>query len=170
MLLTSLPAGNYARLLDEMWSGNDSIINPLQFKVSVAKFAPQFSGHNQHDAQVCVVCVAWPPPPLYVGCARWTRGVAVCVQELLAFLLDGLHEDLNLVTKKTYREATATSPAGRPDTTLAAQAWALHLERNQSIVVDLMQGQLKSTVSCRRPGCTKVTPRCCRELQPQPRC
>ncbi len=38
----------------------------MRFKQVVGKFAPQFSGYQQHDSQ-----------------------------ELLAFLLDGLHEDLN---------------------------------------------------------------------------
>jgi len=39
----------------------------------VSKYAPRFSGYDQHDSQ-----------------------------ELLSFLLDGLHEDLNLVKKKPY--------------------------------------------------------------------
>ena len=39
----------------------------------VGRFAPQFSGYQQQDSH-----------------------------ELLAFLLDGLHEDLNLVLKKPY--------------------------------------------------------------------
>lgn len=41
----------------------------------MGSFAPQFSGYNQHDAQ-----------------------------ELMAFLLDGLHEDLNRIRKKPYIE------------------------------------------------------------------
>ncbi len=35
-------------------------------------------------------------------------------QELLAFLLDGLHEDLNLMREKPYRDTTVTTE-GRSD-------------------------------------------------------
>lgn len=28
---------------------------PRMFKQKIANFAPQFSGYNQHDSQVCVV-------------------------------------------------------------------------------------------------------------------
>ena len=41
-----------------------------------------------------------------------------------------------------------------PDNTVAEQAWHTHLQRNDSIVVDLLQGQLKSTVTCPTCGTT----------------
>ena len=50
----------------------------------VAQKASQFSGYAQHDAQ-----------------------------EFMAFLLDGLHEDLNRVKKKPYTETVDSD--GRPD-------------------------------------------------------
>lgn len=56
----------------------------LNFKVSVGRFAPQFSGYQQQDAQ-----------------------------ELMAFLLDGLHEDLNRIHKKPYIELKDAD--NRPD-------------------------------------------------------
>jgi ubiquitin C-terminal hydrolase len=68
-------AEEYAKLLKRMWSGKYSSVAPSEFKWIVGRFAPQFSGYNQHDSQ-----------------------------ELLAFLLDGLHEDLNRVTVKPYVE------------------------------------------------------------------
>lgn len=46
---------------------------PTLLQTQVGRFAPQFSGYQQQDSQ-----------------------------ELLAFLLDGLHEDLNRVKKKPY--------------------------------------------------------------------
>ena len=52
--------------------------------MAVGRFAPQFSGYQQQDSQ-----------------------------ELLAFLLDGLHEDLNRVKKKPYVEIP--DHGGRPD-------------------------------------------------------
>ena len=45
-------AEEYARLVYEMWRSRDAIVNPLRFKVALQKFAPQFSGHSQHDCQV----------------------------------------------------------------------------------------------------------------------
>jgi uncharacterized UBP type Zn finger protein len=48
---------------------------PRGFKAKIAQFAPQFSGYAQHDSQ-----------------------------EFLAFLLDGLHEDINRIQQKPYIE------------------------------------------------------------------
>jgi ubiquitin C-terminal hydrolase len=48
---------------------------PRGFKTKIAQFAPQFSGYAQHDSQ-----------------------------EFLAFLLDGLHEDINRIQQKPYIE------------------------------------------------------------------
>lgn len=56
----------------------------LLLQTQVGRFAPQFSGYQQQDSQ-----------------------------ELLAFLLDGLHEDLNRVKKKPYLELKDAN--GRPD-------------------------------------------------------
>jgi ubiquitin C-terminal hydrolase len=42
-------------------------------------------------------------------------------QELLAFLLDGLHEDLNRVAEKSYSELEDSD--GRPDLIVAQEAW-----------------------------------------------
>jgi len=59
------------------------------------------------------------------------------LQELLAFLLDGLHEDLNRVKKKPYIEAKDAD--GRPDDEFAEECWNNHKARNDSIIVDKFQ-------------------------------
>jgi ubiquitin carboxyl-terminal hydrolase 4/11/15 len=64
-------ARSYADLVRRMWLGAAPVTAPTEFKAIVGQFAPQFDGHHQHDSQ-----------------------------ELLSFLLDGLHEDLNLVRNK----------------------------------------------------------------------
>lgn len=99
----------YADLVKQMWLSRSSYVAPRTFKVSrsnkslllnstsvnktdwplsyqtqVGRFAPQFSGYQQQDSQ-----------------------------ELLAFLLDGLHEDLNRVKKKPY--LALRDAEGRPD-------------------------------------------------------
>lgn len=61
-------------------------------------------------------------------------------------MLDGLHEDLNRVMEKPYSELKDSN--GRADCEVAAEAWNQHHGRNQSIVIDLFYGQLKSKVSC----------------------
>ncbi len=74
-------------------------------------------------------------------------------QEFLNFLLDSLHEDLNRVYKKPYVEQSDS--CNRPDAIVAKEFWEGHLKRNQSIIVDLMQGQYKSTLQC--PVCNKIS-------------
>lgn len=58
-------------------------------------------------------------------------------QELLAFLLDGLHEDLNRVKHKPYIKSKDAD--GRPDEEVADEYWANHIARNDSIIVDVCQ-------------------------------
>ncbi|XP_033647195.1 ubiquitin carboxyl-terminal hydrolase 15-like [Asterias rubens] len=117
-------AKSYADLIKQMWSGSYSYTVPRNFKMQVGRFAPQFSGFQQQDSQ-----------------------------ELLAFLLDGLHEDLNRIQKKPYIEMKESN--GRPDELVAKEAWANHRRRNDSIIVDLFHGQFKSTLVC--PECSKVS-------------
>uniref|UniRef100_A0AAY4AMK5 Ubiquitin carboxyl-terminal hydrolase 32 n=1 Tax=Denticeps clupeoides TaxID=299321 RepID=A0AAY4AMK5_9TELE len=111
----------YGDLIQELWSGTQKSIAPLKLRWTIAKYAPQFNGFQQQDSQ-----------------------------ELLAFLLDGLHEDLNRVHDKPYVELQDSD--GRPDWEVASEAWENHLRRNRSIVVDLFHGQLRSQVKCKTCG------------------
>ncbi|XP_059216867.1 ubiquitin carboxyl-terminal hydrolase 32 isoform X1 [Stomoxys calcitrans] len=110
-------ATRYGELLREVWSATTRSVAPLKLRFCVTKYAPQFAGGGQHDSQ-----------------------------ELLEWLLDALHEDLNRVMEKPYSELKDSN--GRPDKIVAAEAWAQHHARNQSIIIDLFYGQLKSKVSC----------------------
>ena len=96
----------------------EKILNPSKFKRSVSRWAPQFAGYEQHDSS-----------------------------ELLTFLVDGLHEDLNRVNKKPYVEdVECDGTPGKEE--LVAESWRNYLLRNKSIIVDLFQGQLHSTLVC----------------------
>jgi ubiquitin carboxyl-terminal hydrolase 4/11/15 len=107
-----------------------SCIAPKEFKNTIGRFNSSFSGYQQQDTQ-----------------------------EFLAFLLDGLHEDLNRITKKPYTE--------KPDSTdemvgdneaiakLAETHWDIYKKRNNSAVADLFAGLYKSTLIC--PECQKVS-------------
>lgn len=114
----------FGDLLRKLWSSGRTSVAPRVFKGKLARFAPQFSGYNQHDSQ-----------------------------ELLAFLLDGLHEDLNRVKQKPYIEMKDSD--GRPDEEVAYECWKNHMARNDSLIVDECQGQYKSTLVC--PECGKIS-------------
>uniref|UniRef100_A0A7N8X215 Ubiquitin carboxyl-terminal hydrolase n=1 Tax=Mastacembelus armatus TaxID=205130 RepID=A0A7N8X215_9TELE len=114
----------YAELIKQLWSGKYSYVTPRPFKTQVGRFAPQFSGYQQQDSH-----------------------------ELLAFLLDGLHEDLNRIRKKPYIQLKDAN--GRPDKVVAEEAWENHIKRNDSIIVDIFHGLFKSTLVC--PVCSKVS-------------
>ncbi|XP_033968379.1 ubiquitin carboxyl-terminal hydrolase 15-like isoform X6 [Pseudochaenichthys georgianus] len=114
----------YADLIKQLWSGKFSYVTPRPFKTQVGHFAPQFSGYQQQDSH-----------------------------ELLAFLLDGLHEDLNRIRQKPYIQLKDAN--GRPDKLVAEEAWENHIKRNNSIIVDIFHGLFKSTLVC--PVCAKVS-------------
>uniref|UniRef100_A0A674EVM3 Ubiquitin carboxyl-terminal hydrolase n=1 Tax=Salmo trutta TaxID=8032 RepID=A0A674EVM3_SALTR len=114
----------YADVIKQMWSGRHYSVVPRIFKTKVGHFASQFLGYQQHDSQ-----------------------------ELLSFLLDGLHEDLNRVKNKEYIELR--DAAGRPDQEVAEEAWRNHRRRNDSVIVDTFHGLFKSTLVC--PECRKVS-------------
>ena len=65
-------------------------------------------------------------------------------------MLDLIHEDLNRVIKKPYIEMS--EELNRPDAVVAKEFWDAFTARNRSIIVDLMYGQLKSTVTCLECG------------------
>uniref|UniRef100_A0A8K9X196 Ubiquitin carboxyl-terminal hydrolase n=1 Tax=Oncorhynchus mykiss TaxID=8022 RepID=A0A8K9X196_ONCMY len=85
-------AEEFGVIMKALWSGLYKCISPRDFKVTIGKINESFSGQEQQDSQ-----------------------------ELLLFLMDGLHEDLNKV--------------GRPEKEMV-WGWAL------------FQGQFKSTVQC----------------------
>ncbi|VDN12935.1 unnamed protein product [Dibothriocephalus latus] len=73
----------------------------------------------------------------------------------MVFLLDFLHEDLNRVQEKPYIELEDSD--GRPDEKVAKEAWDRYKKRNDSFIVDLFHGMLKSTVVCPECNYTSVT-------------
>nr|GMD88018.1 ubiquitin carboxyl-terminal hydrolase 8-like [Ipomoea batatas] len=112
----------FGDLLRKLWAPGATTVYPEMFKSTIASFAPQFSGYNQHDSQ-----------------------------EFLAFLLDGLHEDINRVKHKPYIETKEEDD--RPDEEVADEHWSNHLSRNDSVIINLCQGQYRSKLVC--PVCKK---------------
>nr|XP_006820330.1 PREDICTED: ubiquitin carboxyl-terminal hydrolase 19-like [Saccoglossus kowalevskii] len=62
-------------------------------------------------------------------------------------------KDMNRIKKKPYIESQDYD--GRPDELIASEAWLRHKKRNDSFIVDLLQGQFKSKLVC--PKCSKVS-------------
>jgi ubiquitin C-terminal hydrolase len=111
-------AEQFGKLVDSMWDTNRAItIAPTSFKKALGTFWPQFSGYDQHDTH-----------------------------ELLAFLLDGLHEDLNRVKNKPYVEDVESG--NKDPAVVAVEAWKAYLQRNRSVIVDIFQGQLRNVLCC----------------------
>jgi ubiquitin C-terminal hydrolase len=118
--------------MKNVWKGGISSSNPVTdvkaLHRALCSFHPEFSDYGQHD-----------------------------IAECLGFLLDGIHEDLNRVTgKKPYvedvervvKEKVEGEDDIMEDEEVAAKAWEGYLRRNRSIIVDLFQGQLRSTLRC----------------------
>jgi ubiquitin C-terminal hydrolase len=112
-------AEQFGYLISRMWSGaiKGSAISPLDFKKAISSFRSQFRGNSQHDSH-----------------------------EFLAFLLDGLHEDLNRVHLKPSVEEIDSD--GKRQEDVAVEAWKAYLLRNRSIIVDIFQGQLRNILCC----------------------
>jgi hypothetical protein len=111
-------AEEFSKVLEDLWSEPHSYaVCPRDFKRVIGRFAPQFTGYSQHDSQ-----------------------------ELLAFLLDGLHEDLNRIQTKPMTEIPTGD--GTNDAEIAELAWHRHKLRNDSAVQDLFAGQYRSELIC----------------------
>ncbi|XP_075923030.1 ubiquitin carboxyl-terminal hydrolase 8 isoform X2 [Petromyzon marinus] len=77
----------FAVIVRALWSGQYRSITPRDFKFMIGRLNDQFCGTEQHDSQ-----------------------------ELLIFLLDGLHEDLNQLCKETREPGGKSCRTGRKHT------------------------------------------------------
>nr|XP_055030276.1 ubiquitin carboxyl-terminal hydrolase 8 isoform X2 [Misgurnus anguillicaudatus] len=110
-------ADEFSVVMKALWSGQYKCISPQDFKGTVCKINNRFSSYEHQDSQ-----------------------------ELLLFLMDGLHEDLNKANKRRgYKEEDIDH---LDDVSAADLAWSKHKLLNESIIVALFQGQFKSTVQC----------------------
>jgi ubiquitin carboxyl-terminal hydrolase 6/32 len=110
-------ANIFGKVMLDLWTTNRDCITPRYFYNEIASLRDQFAGNEQHDAH-----------------------------ELLAFLLDALSEDLNMVHSKPY--TIQPDSDGRPDHVLADIWWENHLKRDRSVIQALFTGQFKSVMNC----------------------
>ncbi|RYP15060.1 hypothetical protein DL765_005954 [Monosporascus sp. GIB2] len=124
-------AAAYANLLMDIYKdSNQSSITPRQFKNTIGRYAPSFSGYGQQDSQ-----------------------------EFVGFLLDGLQEDLSRIKKKPYIEKPDSTDEMINDPgairKMAEQVWDITKKRDDSVIADLFTGLYKSTLVC--PECGKIS-------------
>lgn len=109
---------------------HSSFYTPRDFKQVIGHYNSMFSGYHQQDSQ-----------------------------EFLAFLLDGLHEDLNRIIKKPITENVELDENDAANIEkvkeLAVTSWHNHKLRNDSVIIDLFVGLYKSTLEC--PSCGKIS-------------
>jgi len=114
----------YYSLISELWNGKNSYINPWDFRQIFVSFVKQFAGFSQQDSD-----------------------------EMLTFMIDNLHEDLNRVKSKPYSELNERNE-NETEEEASIRWWKNHVDRENSIIVDLFHGQFKSVVKC--PQCKRV--------------
>ncbi|CAH2327260.1 ubiquitin carboxyl-terminal hydrolase 21 isoform X2 [Pelobates cultripes] len=121
----------FADVIASLWSPEATdAVNPSRLKSVFQKYVPSFTGYSQQDAQ-----------------------------EFLKFFMDRIHVEINRKCRKT---PSILSDTKRPmpvepqdslsDDERANQMWKRYLEREDSKVVDLFVGQLKSCLKCQSCG------------------
>jgi ubiquitin C-terminal hydrolase len=116
---TAMPiCDSLADLFRVMFDGKTSRVSPHSVRKSInAHTKDFFAGITQHDAQ-----------------------------ELLAAVIDGVHEEMNTGKRGKYEELP--DDPSRPDAELADAWWQAHQRVHQSPIVDWFHGQQKSRREC----------------------
>ncbi|XP_074422721.1 ubiquitin carboxyl-terminal hydrolase 21 isoform X1 [Larus michahellis] len=126
----------FADVIAALWHPDSSeAVNPGRFKAIFQKYVPSFTGYSQQDAQ-----------------------------EFLKFFMDRLHVEINRKGRRTpsilsdaRRTPVLEDPETLSDDERANQMWKRYLEREDSKIVDLFVGQLKSCLKCQACGYRSTT-------------
>lgn len=115
---------HYAKMMKDLWFESEKFLYPKPFRTLIGRLQPDWAGPSQQDAH-----------------------------EVVDFLLDKLHEDLNRVLHKPYTEKTEGD--GNNDLEVAANEWDKHALRENSIIKELVGSQYRSQMECQ--DCKKVS-------------
>nr|XP_027806516.1 ubiquitin carboxyl-terminal hydrolase 21 isoform X5 [Marmota flaviventris] len=132
----------FADVIGALWHPDScEAVNPTRFRAIFQKYVPSFSGYSQQDAQ-----------------------------EFLKLLMERLHLEINRRGRRAppiLANGPAPSPPRRGGTLLeepelsdddrANLMWKRYLEREDSKIVDLFVGQLKSCLKCQACGYRSTT-------------
>lgn len=127
-------ARSFGQLVESLFGDrytHTTAFSPKNFKATIGHYNSIFAGYAQQDSQ-----------------------------EFLAFLLDGLHEDLNRVVDKPYLEKPELAEGSSAQDhqqikDLADRTWDYVRKRNDSVIMDLFVGLYKSTLIC--PNCNNIS-------------
>ncbi|KAJ3451965.1 ubiquitin carboxyl-terminal hydrolase 10-related [Anaeramoeba flamelloides] len=117
----------FANIMSQYWNEKSNTLNPKKLKNIIGNIAPQFSGNSQEDSQ-----------------------------ELLNFIIDGLHEDLNRIKDKPLTDKIEGNENDN-DFEIGKLSWLTFKKRNDSIIQELLIGQLRSKVTCNKCQSTSTT-------------
>ena len=117
----------YYKLINKMWKGTKPIISPNDLRYAICQKEEKFCNNEQQDSQ-----------------------------EFLLALLDNLHDDLNRVTNKQYKELKEKQNDESVEEA-SNRYWEYHKSRENSIIVDLFHGQYKSSIKCLTCGNESIT-------------
>ncbi|KAL8617510.1 hypothetical protein ACOMHN_064795 [Nucella lapillus] len=121
----------FASLMRSLWpeSCMETYVSPNAFKTQIQKFAPRFMGYSQQDSQ-----------------------------EFLRYLLEGIHEDVNRIKVKSKPLSLDDNRLDKKnDRDKAKEYWNAYLTRDNSRIVDIFVGQLKSELKFEDCGHRSVT-------------
>lgn len=122
----------FAELVQTMFRGNVAYVGPTALKDLSGRLRDTFRGCEQQDCQ-----------------------------EFLTFILDGLHEDLNVNgDKERLKELTEAEERRREGMSVRLAStieWERYLKSDYSPVVETMQGQYQSQLKCLTCGNTSTT-------------
>ena len=114
---------SFTKILQEMVSGESTVCVPTQFKNVIGEMHPVFGGNEQQDSQ-----------------------------EFLSFILDQLHEDLNIARRPFPENGPEIDSEDYSDRELLKMESQKYFARNWSIIIDMFQGILKSRLQCLKCG------------------
>ena len=116
----------YFKLIDQMWNSydNQDYKNPLEFKDSFSTITKFFLNQEQQDPY-----------------------------EFLLALLDNLNKDLNRVNYEDNIKIEEQKE-NETDEKASDRFWRSYKKKNDSVIVDLFQGQFKTIIQCSSCGTT----------------
>ena len=109
---------SYSDLLNLMWLSKFSKITPYFFRLSFCVSTHKFMNNQQQDAM-----------------------------EFISILLNYLHEDLNRIKEKPYKIIEGQRK-GESDILASQRFYNYYLQRDNSIIIDLFNGQFQNIIKC----------------------